>query len=122
MLSPPRGMPLRIAAPAFQVKARRLNVAGSRPVSRPSSPFRAWRDTQPVRRGGGKAVVGPATTLSDAMLQPGASGTDRLSDAARVLQAGARSTGGGSMVRVRDRDDHEAIYPRKVIRIAGVEG
>jgi hypothetical protein len=39
MLAPPRGVPLRIAASAFQAKARRLNVAGSRPVSRSKSHF-----------------------------------------------------------------------------------
>jgi hypothetical protein len=39
----------------------------------------------------------------------------------RSIQAAA-STSGWRTVRMRDRDDHQAIYPREVVRIARVEG
>jgi hypothetical protein len=49
------------------------------------------------------------------------SGIDWSSAATQALDAVFASTSGWRTVRMRDRDDHQTIYPREVVRIARVE-
>jgi hypothetical protein len=98
--SPPA--PRAGVAQSVERQPSKLNVAGSRPVSRSNPHF----------------VRGTTLSLFAAVRAQAVGGCH---NAQPRDQGRARSTSGELTVRMRDPDDHEAIYPSEVVRIARVE-